>query len=121
MVEAAVIEVAAVEVVTIDDRSAVGDVGVVVVDHPVAMPIAAPVMPAPAKSSKEADSKSDTEGDCWAVKKDSWHGIPAWICNYRLSIYEPRIVGRHVDHVRVGRFDDDSAALSRYLLLFIGT
>ena len=33
MVEVAVVKVTVVEVVAIDDRSAVGDVGVVVVDH----------------------------------------------------------------------------------------
>src|ERR1700680_2871812 len=33
MVEIAVVEIVAAEVVAIDDRSAVGDVGVVVIDH----------------------------------------------------------------------------------------
>src|SRR5882762_5338854 len=76
-------------------------------------------MPAPSKSSEEADSKSKPEGNGGAVKKDPRHGIPAWICDDGLSIYEPRIVGRHVDHFRIGRFDDDGVRLSRYFLLFI--
>jgi hypothetical protein len=61
----AVVEIVAVviEVVAIDDRAAVGDVGVVVVDRPPAVPVIIPVMPAPPKSSEKADSKSTTEKD----------------------------------------------------------
>ena len=125
MVEVAVVEVAAaieiavVEVVAIDDCSAVRDVGVVVIDHPVAVPVASPVMPAPSKSSEVTNSKSNSEGDRGACKKDSRHGIPAWIWNDRVAVDEPRIVRRHVNHFRIGRFDDDGVALSRYFLLFI--
>jgi hypothetical protein len=61
----AVVEIAAVmiEVVAIDDRPAVGDVGVVIVDRGATAPIIIPVMPAPSKSSEKADSKSVTEED----------------------------------------------------------
>ena len=59
----AVVKVAAVgiEVVAIDDRAAVGDVGVVVVNRGATVPIIVPVMPAPPKSSEKADSKSSAE------------------------------------------------------------
>src|SRR4029077_13795339 len=40
VVEVAVIEVVVTEIVAVDNRPAVGDVGVVVVDHPMAMPVA---------------------------------------------------------------------------------
>src|SRR5712692_4673016 len=115
----AVVEVAVVEVVAIDDRSAVGDIGVVVVNHRSAMPVVFPVIPAPPKSSEESDSKSNTEGDCRASKKDSRHRNPARVGDGRCPVHEPRIIGRHVDHIRVGRLDDDRVALSRYLLLFV--
>src|SRR5580692_10928928 len=49
MAEAAVVEVVAAEVVAIDDRSATGDVRVVIVDHGPAVPVVSPVMPAPPK------------------------------------------------------------------------
>src|SRR4029077_6425092 len=39
VVEVAVVEIAVVEVIAIDDRSTVGDISVVIVDHPVAMPV----------------------------------------------------------------------------------
>src|SRR5713101_3844166 len=51
----AVIKVAVVEVTAIDDRSAVGDVGVVVVDRAMATPVVPPVTPAPAKPSEEPE------------------------------------------------------------------
>src|SRR5580700_431992 len=111
MVKVAAIEVVAGEVVAIDDGSAVGNVGVVVVDHGPTAPVVPPVAPTPSKSSEEADSKSKPEGD-------SGHGVPAWVADDRRPVHEPRIIGRHVDHVRVGWFDDDGAALSRHLLLF---
>src|SRR5882762_88222 len=91
MVEVAVVEVVVTEIVAINDRPAVGDVGVVVVNHPMAMPVASPVMPAPTISSEEADSKSNPEGNCGAGKKDSGHGIPSWICNDRRTVHQPGI------------------------------
>jgi hypothetical protein len=56
----AMVKIAAVviEVVAIDDRAAVGDVGVVVVNRGATVPIIIPVMPAPPKSAEEADSKT---------------------------------------------------------------
>src|ERR1700722_20685486 len=44
----AVVEVVVTEIVAIDDCSAVGDVGTVVINRPPAVPVVAPVMPAPA-------------------------------------------------------------------------
>ncbi len=114
-----VVRVAAVEVVAIDDRSTVRDVGVVVVDHPMAMPVASPVMPAPPKSSEEADPEADSKSNPRSGQEDPRHGIPAWIGDDRLAIHEPRIIGRYVDDLRIGRFDNDCVALSCYFLLFI--
>jgi hypothetical protein len=115
----AVIEVAVVEIVAIDDRSAVRDVGVVVVDHAMTMPVASPVMPAPSESSEEADSEADSKSNPCSGKEDPRHGIPAWVCDDRLAIDEPGIIGRHIDHLRIGRLYDDCVALSCYLFLFI--
>ena len=59
----AMVKIAAVviEVVAIDDRAAVGDVGVVVVNRGATVPIIIPVMPAPPKSAEEADSKTSAK------------------------------------------------------------
>src|SRR5713101_1755302 len=115
----ATIEVAVVEVVAIDDRSAVRDVGVVVVNHPMAMPVASPVMPAPPKSTEESDSEPDSKSNPCSGQEDPRYGIPAWICDDRFAIHEPGIIGGHVDHFRIGRFNDDCVALSCYLFLLI--
>ena len=119
MVEIATAKVAVIKVAAIDDRSAVRDIRVVVVDYPAAVPVISPVVPAPPKSAEEADAKSKTERDCGAGKKDSGNWNPAGVGNNRCTVNEPRIIGRHVDHIRVGRFDDDRAALSGYILLLI--
>ena len=105
-------------VVAVDDCSTVGDVSIVVEHYPVAAPVASPMSPTPSESSEEADTKSDTEGQPDAAPKDPRHRIPAWICDDRLAIDGPGIIRRHIDHLRIGGFDDDRVALSRYLLLF---
>ena len=46
-----------IEGIAIDKNSAVRDVGVVVVKNSVVMPVVSPVVPAPAESAVEADSK----------------------------------------------------------------
>jgi len=47
-----------IEVIAIDKNSAVRDVGVVVVNNSVAMPVVSPMVPTPAESAVEADSKT---------------------------------------------------------------
>jgi hypothetical protein len=46
----------AIEMTVIAKGSAVGDVGVVVVFHIVAMPVGSPVVPAPAKAAENSDA-----------------------------------------------------------------
>ena len=49
----------AVKVVAIDDRAAVRDVGVVVIDDStVVVPIVSPMMPAPAEAGKESNAET---------------------------------------------------------------
>jgi len=55
------IKAGVIEIIAIDDRSAMGDVGVVIVEYPVAAPVASPVIPAPPKASEETDSESNSE------------------------------------------------------------
>ena len=125
MVEVAAVEVAAaieivvIEVVAIDDRSAVRDVGVVVVDHSVAVPVASPVMPAPSKSSEESDAEADSKSDPDAIEKDSRHRVPTWIRNDRRSIDEPRIVSRYIDDIRIGWLDAYRVVLNSDVFLLI--
>src|ERR1700688_5284186 len=103
----------------VPELMAVRDVGVMVVERSPAMPVISPVPPAPPKSSEEADTKSNAKGKAHAAPKNAGHGIPPRVGDNRCTVHEPRIIGRDVDHLRVGRFDDDRGALRRYLLLFI--
>src|ERR1700722_4217687 len=108
-------EAAVAKVVAIHDRSTVGDIGVVVVNHPMAVPVPAPVIPAPTKTSKESDPEPRTKVQTRTVKKDSGNRIPAWVGNDGIAVHEPRIISGNVDYIRVGRFDDDRVALICYL------
>ena len=58
---AAAVEIAAIDVVAIDDRSAMGDVGIVIIGHATAVPVVAPMAPAPPEPSEETNSKSSAE------------------------------------------------------------
>ena len=87
MVEVAVTKIASIEVIAIDDRSAMRDISVVVVYRCTAMPIVSPVMPAPPKSSEEADAEADSKSNPHAAKEDSRHGIPAWVRDDRRPVY----------------------------------
>ena len=113
----AVIEVVVAEIVPIDDRPAVGDVGVVVVNHPMAVPIASPVMPTPTIPSEETNAEPDSKSNPRSGQEDPRLGIPAWIRDDGLAVHEPGIIGRHVHLIRSCRLDDNRVPLSRYLLL----
>jgi len=106
-----------IEVVAIDEDSAVGDVGVVVVNDSVVMPIISPVVPSPAKPAKEADSEAEAKRNPRTGKEQSWIRIPAWPDPDGLSIGEPRVVLRHVNNLRVGGFDHNCLFLLGHLFL----
>src|SRR4029077_14743914 len=65
------------EVVAIDENSAVGNVCVVVVNDAVVMPVIPPVMPTPAVPSEEAHSKAEAKRNSRTGKEQSWVRIPA--------------------------------------------
>src|SRR5437879_10896862 len=91
---------------------------VMIEERSTAMPVVAPMMPAPAISSEEADTKSNAKGYAGATPVTPGHGKPAWIRDDRLTVHEPGVVGGNINDLWVGRFDDDRVALRRYLLLF---
>src|SRR6202051_751820 len=105
------------EVVAISESSAVRDVGVVVVDDSMVLPVRSPVMPAPAKAAEESDSKANTERQVWTAIPNSWIRIPSRPGNYVTSVHHPRIVCRHIDHFRIGRLHNDCFFLRGYGLL----
>src|ERR1700730_15262132 len=112
-------EIAAVtsEIVAIDERSATGDVGVVVKDDRMVMPVTSPAMPSPAKAAEEADSKTCAEFNRRAADENSWHRIPSGPHRQGRTVHEPRIVCGHINDVWIGWFNDDRLSLRRYRLL----
>src|ERR1700676_3498922 len=121
--EAAVAKVTVIEITVtqsaVTEVSAVRDERVMVEEGSTAMPVVSPVAPAPPKASEVPDSKSKTERESDAAPKNSGHRIPAWVGDDWCAIYQPRIIGRHVDNLRTSRFDDDCASLRRYPFLFV--
>ena len=65
------------KIVAIDERSAMRDVGVVVVNDPVVVPVESPAMPSPTKAAEVANSKPHAERDRRAANEDSGHRIPS--------------------------------------------
>src|ERR1700685_702898 len=106
-----------IEVVAIGENSAVGNVAVVVEENSMTTPVVSPVSPAPAKSAKEADSKAEAKRDSRAANVESRIGIPARPDSDGFSIHEPRVILRHVHHLRVGGFDHNGLLLLTYFLL----
>src|SRR6266550_965158 len=113
---ATVIEVCAgmIECVVIGEDSAVGYVRVVVENDAVAMPIVSPVMPSPAKTAKEADSKAEAKRKSRSGQVQPWIPIPTGPNTDGLSVREPRIILRHVNDLGVGRFDRNGLSLLRH-------
>jgi hypothetical protein len=91
MVEAAVAEVTVTEIAGMEPVvtivSAMRDEGVMVEECPTAMPVVAPMTPAPPKSSEVSDSKSNTERESDAAPKNTGHGIPARVGNDRCPVH----------------------------------
>src|SRR5437016_941225 len=120
----AMVEVAAVAEITVGEPvvtkiPAVGDPFMMIEECSTVMPVVPPVTPAPCKTSEEADSKSNTEGQSGAIPQNPGHRVPARVVNDGRPVDEPRIIGRHVDHLGVGEFDDDRVSLRRYLFIVV--
>src|SRR5258708_30056324 len=98
---------------------AVGDPFTMIEERSTVMPVVPPVTPAPSKTPEEANSKSNTEGQSGAIPKNPGHRVPARVGNDGRPVDEPRTIGRHVDHLGVGGFDDDRVGLRRYLFFVV--
>ena len=106
-----------IEGVVIGEDSAVGDVGVVVENDSVAVPIVSPVVPAPAEAAEEADAIAEAKRNSRSGKIQPWIPIPTRPDPDRLSIHEPGIIFRHVNNLRIGRLDHDRLSLLGHGLL----
>src|SRR6267154_4851648 len=123
VIESATVKVAVTQITmmkpVMPELSAVRNELMVIEECPAAMPVVSPMAPAPSKSTKISESKSNTERQSDPAPKNSRHRIPAWVGHDRSAINKPRIIGRHVNRFRISRLDDDCVSLRRYSLLFI--
>src|SRR5271169_4547627 len=107
----------AIEIVAIDENSAVGDVGAVVEHNPVVVPIVSPVSPSPAKPADEANSKAKAPREPCPREAQSRIPVPVGPDADGISIHKPGIVLRHINNFRVGRFDHNRLSLFGDFLL----
>src|SRR5271165_6430696 len=106
-----------VVVVPVVKRAAPGVVVVVVIVHVSVVPIASPMIPAPSPTSEPTDFEADSEPEGWAVIPDSGIRVPPRPSHDGISVNHPRIVRGDVNHLGVGRLNDDRRALRSYGLL----
>src|SRR5271163_1357735 len=103
--------------VPVVERGAPGVVAVVVINCVVVVPIKSPIVPAPPKSSVEADAEADSERKVRTAIPDSRIGVPARPWPYGTAINQPGIVGGDVNDIGVSRLNDDCRVLGCYCLL----
>src|SRR5258708_40341437 len=106
-----------IEVFAVREDSAVRYEPMMVEKDIVVMPIRSPVVPAPAKSTKVADSKTDAPHEAWAIQVQPRVPVPLWPDADRRSINEPGIVLRNINHFWIGRLDHNGFVLIRHLFL----
>src|SRR5882762_6249498 len=115
VIESAMVKVVVIEITVMESvvakLSAVRNELMMIEECPAAMPVVAPMAPAPAESTEISKSKSNAERQSDATPKNSRRLIPSGIDRYRPPVNQPRIIGRHVDHLRIGRFNNDCVSL----------
>ncbi len=102
---------AAVKVVAVIKRSALGVVTAAVVKWVSTVPVEAPMAPSPAVAAIPADTEADSEGKVRAAKPDSWVWIPSRPRYDGITVNQPWIVGRNINHSGIGGLNVDVRTL----------
>src|ERR1700682_1748031 len=104
--------------VTIDDGGA-GGIRTVIKPDVMMSPIGTPVIPAPTPVSEGANADAGEKSDPARSDENTLGRIEVVSRPHaeRSAVNRPRIVSRHVDHLRIRRFHDDGLALRGYLLI----
>src|ERR1700722_16585927 len=89
----------------------VGNVRMIAVAHVMPVPVRSPMAPSPAKSTVEADANPQAEPNAGSVVVETGKPGPVikWI--ERIAVYDPWVVFRNVNEIRIGRFNRDRIAL----------
>lgn len=95
------------------ERQIVRAVPVVIEEDAVTVPIRCPVVPAPAETAEQVDPDSEPEIDTRLIDEQPRNSYPVGIEGKGRAVDDPRIVIGNVDHIRIGRLDDDRLSLAR--------
>src|SRR5579859_312557 len=107
----------AIECLMVEKSSAVRFKVVVVKTDIVVTPVRVPVVPSPAKTTKEADAKTQAETNSRRCPVQTWIPVPTGPHSNRRSIHQPRIVFRYVNDLWIDWFNHNRRSLLRYFFL----
>src|SRR6202790_5041279 len=103
----------ATEAVSIAEFPAVGDVRVIAVNQAVSVPIRFPAVPPPAEATEETHPNSHAEPDPRPIEVEPRNPNPTRIELEGITVDDPGIVFRHINDLRICRFNDDRISLGR--------
>src|ERR1017187_2621400 len=105
---------AAGEIAPVIKRSAPGVVPAMVVHCVSATPIESPMAPAPSKTSEPTDSEAHSKIEVRPAKPDSGIRVPSRPRHDGISVNRPRVIGRDVHYIGVGRLNVNIRAIVPY-------
>src|ERR1019366_8295977 len=105
---------AACEIAPVIKCSAPGVVPAAAIHCVSATPIESPMTPAPAKASEPTDSEAHSEIEVRAAKPDSRIRVPSRPRHDGISVNRPRVIGRDVHYIGVGRLNVNIRAIVPY-------
>src|SRR6202171_52152 len=84
-----------------------------VVNQAVSAPTRSPAVPPPAEASEETDTNAQAEPDPRPIKVEARNPNPTRIEREGITVDDPGIVFRHIDDLRICRFNHDRISLGR--------
>ena len=102
-----------IEAAAVAKRPTVGDVRVIAVNHAVSMPICSPAVPPPAEAAEKADTNSHAEPDSRSIEEEPRYSDPTRIERQRITVDLPGVVFRHINDLRICRFNCDRVSIGR--------
>src|SRR5208282_5368687 len=96
---------AAGEIAPVVKRSAPGEVPAAAKHCVSVMPVESPMTPSPSKAAEPADSEAEPELEIRAAKPDSGIRIPPRPSHDGITVNQPRIICRDINHIGLGRLN----------------
>src|ERR1700734_2582954 len=81
------------------------------------VPVESPASPSPSETAEPTDAETKSKGQMRAAESDSGIVVTIGPGRYRISVNGPRVVGRHIDHIRLSRLNHYIIVLILYGLL----